>query len=50
MGLERNLGGGRDRRPGHAAAALMLAAGPERVTHIVFMGMGEPLANYTATW
>jgi 23S rRNA (adenine2503-C2)-methyltransferase len=22
----------------------------ERVTNVVFMGMGEPLANYTATW
>ena len=25
-------------------------AGPRRVSNIVFMGMGEPLANYDATW
>jgi len=26
------------------------AAAPQRVSNIVFMGMGEPLANYDATW
>jgi 23S rRNA (adenine2503-C2)-methyltransferase len=26
------------------------ASGPRRVSNIVFMGMGEPLANYDATW
>jgi 23S rRNA (adenine2503-C2)-methyltransferase len=26
------------------------AAAPRRVSNIVFMGMGEPLANYDATW
>lgn len=26
------------------------SARPERVSHVVFMGMGEPLANYDATW
>jgi 23S rRNA (adenine2503-C2)-methyltransferase len=30
--------------------ARMLAADDQRVTNIVFMGMGEPLANYIATW
>jgi 23S rRNA (adenine2503-C2)-methyltransferase len=25
-------------------------ASPQRVTNVVFMGMGEPLANYDATW
>ena len=25
-------------------------SGPRRVSNIVFMGMGEPLANYDATW
>jgi 23S rRNA (adenine2503-C2)-methyltransferase len=26
------------------------AAGPERVNNVVFMGMGEPLANYDRVW
>src|SRR5580692_6211231 len=26
------------------------AARPRRLTHVVFMGMGEPLANYDRTW
>ena len=26
------------------------AAAPRRVTHVVFMGMGEPLANFAAVW
>jgi len=30
--------------------ARSLAAEGQRVTNIVFMGMGEPLANYAATW
>jgi 23S rRNA (adenine2503-C2)-methyltransferase len=30
--------------------ARMLAEQDQRVTNIVFMGMGEPLANYAATW
>jgi 23S rRNA (adenine2503-C2)-methyltransferase len=30
--------------------ARLLAGLGERVTNIVFMGMGEPLANYAATW
>jgi 23S rRNA (adenine2503-C2)-methyltransferase len=39
----------RDRRAGGAAAR----SGPgdgRRVSNVVFMGMGEPLANYDATW
>lgn len=34
------------------AAARVAGAGPtpRRVSNIVFMGMGEPLANYAATW
>ena len=47
MGLERNLSAG------EIVAQVMVARqglGPgERITHIVYMGMGEPLANYTAT-
>ena len=47
MGAERNLS------VDEIVAQLVLANGalPEgqRVTHIVFMGMGEPLANYAAT-
>jgi len=30
--------------------ARLLALEEERVTNVVFMGMGEPLANYAATW
>jgi 23S rRNA (adenine2503-C2)-methyltransferase len=47
MGLERNLSAG------EIVAQLLVARrtlGPgERITHIVYMGMGEPLANYSAT-
>jgi 23S rRNA (adenine2503-C2)-methyltransferase len=47
MGLERNLSAG------EIVAQVMLAreglAAGLRITHIVYMGMGEPLANYTAT-
>jgi 23S rRNA (adenine2503-C2)-methyltransferase len=47
MNLHRNL------RPAEIAGQLLalqhvLTSG-ERITHIVFMGMGEPLANYAAT-
>ncbi|HEU4368734.1 MAG TPA: 23S rRNA (adenine(2503)-C(2))-methyltransferase RlmN [Methylomirabilota bacterium] len=45
MGLERNLTAAEI--VGQLLAANALLAGGERVTHIVFMGMGEPLANYT---
>src|SRR4029453_7675149 len=46
MGLERNLTAAEIVGQLMAANALLAAEGPERVTHIVFMGMGEPLANY----
>lgn len=47
MGLERNLTAG---EIVGQLAAVRRALGPEtRVTHLVFMGMGEPLANYEAT-
>ncbi len=44
MGLDRNLTVGEI--VGQLIAANGLLGGDERVTHIVFMGMGEPLANY----
>jgi 23S rRNA (adenine2503-C2)-methyltransferase len=31
-------------------AAAVREAGPRRVTNVVFMGMGEPLANYERVW
>ncbi len=47
MGLERNLSAG------EIVAQVLVARGGlgpgERITHVVYMGMGEPLANYTAT-
>jgi 23S rRNA (adenine2503-C2)-methyltransferase len=47
MGLERNLTAGEI--VGQVAAARSIFRQGERVTHIVYMGMGEPLANYAAT-
>jgi 23S rRNA (adenine2503-C2)-methyltransferase len=47
MGLQRNLTAGEIIGQAWAARA-SLAAGA-RLTHVVFMGMGEPLANYAAT-
>jgi 23S rRNA (adenine2503-C2)-methyltransferase len=47
MGLTRNLGAGEI--VGQVFAARATLAPPARLTHIVFMGMGEPLANYEAT-
>jgi 23S rRNA (adenine2503-C2)-methyltransferase len=44
MGLDRNLGTAEI--VGQLLAANALLEGEERVTHLVFMGMGEPLANY----
>ncbi len=44
MGLDRNLTAAEI--VGQLLAANALLDGDERVTHIVFMGMGEPLANY----
>jgi 23S rRNA (adenine2503-C2)-methyltransferase len=46
MGLTRNLSAAEI--VGQLLAANALLADGERVTHIVFMGMGEPLANYAA--
>jgi 23S rRNA (adenine2503-C2)-methyltransferase len=46
MGLTRNLTA--SEIIGQLLAANTLLADGERVTHIVFMGMGEPLANYAA--
>ncbi|MFQ5575691.1 MAG: 23S rRNA (adenine(2503)-C(2))-methyltransferase RlmN [Anaerolineae bacterium] len=49
MGFRRNLSAG------EIVAQVLyfarrLATAQQRVTNIVFMGMGEPLANYAATW
>ena len=46
MGLERNLTSAEI--VGQVLAANRLLGPDQRVTHIVFMGMGEPLANYAA--
>jgi 23S rRNA (adenine2503-C2)-methyltransferase len=50
MGLARNLGPGeivdQVHRANRRLVELGLAAGPRPVTNLVFMGMGEPLANY----
>src|SRR5438067_13228519 len=46
MGLERNLTA--SEILSQVLAANRLLEGGARVTHIVFMGMGEPLANYAA--
>jgi 23S rRNA (adenine2503-C2)-methyltransferase len=46
MGLSRNLTSAEI--VGQLLTANALLTGGERVTHIVFMGMGEPLANYAA--
>lgn len=50
LGLTRNLSVGEIvEQVRHAAAALAageIAGGPGRLSNIVFMGMGEPLANY----
>ncbi len=46
MGLDRNLTAGEI--VGQLLAANALLGEHERVTHVVFMGMGEPLANYAS--
>jgi 23S rRNA (adenine2503-C2)-methyltransferase len=48
MGLERNLSAGEIVAGISVAPSAEYAPG-ERITHIVYMGMGEPLANYSAT-
>jgi 23S rRNA (adenine2503-C2)-methyltransferase len=47
MGLVRNLTAGEI--VGQAMAARATLEPGARITHVVFMGMGEPLANYRAT-
>jgi 23S rRNA (adenine2503-C2)-methyltransferase len=47
MGVERNLTAGEI--VGQLAAVRPTLPAEERITHLVFMGMGEPLANYEAT-
>ncbi|PWU25063.1 MAG: 23S rRNA (adenine(2503)-C(2))-methyltransferase RlmN [Candidatus Rokuibacteriota bacterium] len=47
MGLDRNLGAGEI--IGQVLAAARTLPSGQRLTHIVYMGMGEPLANYSAT-
>ncbi len=47
MGLDRNLTAGE--MVGQLAAVRSALPPETRVTHLVFMGMGEPLANYDAT-
>jgi 23S rRNA (adenine2503-C2)-methyltransferase len=45
-GFERHL------EPGEILEQVLRAAhgSPQRVSNVVFMGMGEPLANYDSTW
>lgn len=47
MGLIRNLTAGEI--VGQVLASRAIVEPGARITHVVFMGMGEPLANYTAT-
>ena len=47
MGLDRNLTAGEI--VGQYLAARRLVPDGSRITHVVYMGMGEPLANYAAT-
>ena len=47
MGLERNLGAGEI--VGQVIGAARMLGPGRRLTHVVYMGMGEPLANYQAT-
>ena len=46
-GFDRNLSTG---EIVEQVAAAIRAARPRRVSNVVFMGMGEPLANYDRTW
>jgi 23S rRNA (adenine2503-C2)-methyltransferase len=47
MGLERNLTAAEI--VGQVLAVRQTLSPAERLTHVVYMGMGEPLANYAAT-
>jgi 23S rRNA (adenine2503-C2)-methyltransferase len=52
MGLQSNLTAGEIAAQvvwANRAARLLPARTPRRVTNVVFMGMGEPMANYRAT-
>jgi 23S rRNA (adenine2503-C2)-methyltransferase len=52
MGLQNNLTSGEIAAQvlwANRAARLLPAWTPKRVTNVVFMGMGEPMANYRAT-
>ena len=42
--------GGRDRRTGRPRATRRARDAGRRVSNVVFMGMGEPFANYDRTW
>ncbi|MGH8988783.1 MAG: 23S rRNA (adenine(2503)-C(2))-methyltransferase RlmN [Acidimicrobiales bacterium] len=47
MGFERHLTSG---EIVEQVVAAIRASAPRRVSNVVFMGMGEPLANYERTW
>ena len=47
MGLERNLSAGEI--VGQVVGVARILGPGRRLTHVVYMGMGEPLANYQAT-
>jgi 23S rRNA (adenine2503-C2)-methyltransferase len=52
MGLQNNLTGGEIAAQviwAARAAARLPASTPQRVTNVVFMGMGEPMSNYRGT-
>ncbi|MBN2176135.1 MAG: 23S rRNA (adenine(2503)-C(2))-methyltransferase RlmN [Demequinaceae bacterium] len=48
MGLTRNLGAAEIVEQVRLTARAARDGGAPRLSHVVFMGMGEPLANYTA--
>ncbi|MEX2246152.1 MAG: 23S rRNA (adenine(2503)-C(2))-methyltransferase RlmN [Dehalococcoidia bacterium] len=49
-GFERNLTAGEILAQVTGFARAQADAGGRRITNVVFMGMGEPLANYDAVW
>ena len=48
-GFDRHLSTGRDRRAGGAGGRDAARPAGRRLSNVVFMGMGEPLANYDRT-
>lgn len=54
LGLTRNLSTGEIVEQVRSAARSLadgeLPGGPTRLSNVVFMGMGEPMANYNAVW